>query len=119
MEKMVLEQYLKVLYPEVKAWVKERDPSTAADAARLVDTYVAAHKGPGTYQYAGQLRPHGGKSKGLGKGGGSGNYTQGQGSFRKPLVVEQTNPKTWTGHKAEVVCHNCGEAGHSHPFCPI
>uniref|UniRef100_A0A8C9ZEW1 SCAN box domain-containing protein n=1 Tax=Sander lucioperca TaxID=283035 RepID=A0A8C9ZEW1_SANLU len=28
MEKMVLEQYLKVLYPEVKAWVKERDPTT-------------------------------------------------------------------------------------------
>ena len=34
MERMVLEQYLKVLYSEVKAWIKGRD--TAAEAAKLV-----------------------------------------------------------------------------------
>lgn len=65
MEKMVLEQYLKVLYPEVKAWVKERDPTTAAMAAKLVDAHVSAHKGPGSYRYAGQRRLQGGKSEGF------------------------------------------------------
>ncbi|KAL2085547.1 hypothetical protein ACEWY4_018867 [Coilia grayii] len=45
METMVLEQYLRVLYPEVRTWVKERTPSTAAEAATLVENFVAAHKG--------------------------------------------------------------------------
>ncbi|KAJ8284610.1 hypothetical protein COCON_G00034600 [Conger conger] len=53
LEKMVLEQYFRVLYPEVRTWVRERDPETAAVAAELVDIYVSAHKGPGAYHYAG------------------------------------------------------------------
>ena len=44
-EMVVLEQYLRVLHTDVKIWVKERDPDTAEEAAVLVDTYVAAHKG--------------------------------------------------------------------------
>ncbi|XP_038564814.1 zinc finger protein 446-like [Micropterus salmoides] len=69
MEKMVLEQYLKMLYPEAKAWVKERDPTTAAMAAKLVDAYVSAHKGPGFYRYAGQRRLQGGGASGIKEGG--------------------------------------------------
>uniref|UniRef100_A0A8C5EVC6 SCAN box domain-containing protein n=1 Tax=Gouania willdenowi TaxID=441366 RepID=A0A8C5EVC6_GOUWI len=53
MEKMVLEQYLRVLYPELKIWVKEHSPATAAEAAKLVENFVAAHRGPRTYRYAG------------------------------------------------------------------
>lgn len=48
MENVVLEQYLRVLYPEVRTWVKEREPTTAAEAAKLVGIYIAAHKKPGT-----------------------------------------------------------------------
>eukprot|EP00064_Thunnus_orientalis_P008485 superscaffoldBa00001009_g8508 len=54
MEKIVLEHYLRVLYPEVKAWVE--DPETVAEAAELMEAYVTAHRGPGTYRYVGQLR---------------------------------------------------------------
>lgn len=119
MEKMVLEQYLKVLYPEVKAWVKERDPTTAAMAAKLVDAYVSAHKGQGSYLYAGQRRLQGGKSEGFLEGGGSSGHTQSQASYRKPSQIDQTNHRVWSGRKAEVVCYSCGEVGHTRPFCPV
>ncbi|GAA6080831.1 uncharacterized protein LOC120486734 [Tachysurus ichikawai] len=36
METMRLDSYMRVLYPEVRAWVKERDPITAEEAAKLV-----------------------------------------------------------------------------------
>lgn len=67
MENMVLEQYLKVLFPQVKSWVKMHNPERAEEAAELVDAYVTAHKGPGVYRYGGQLRPLEGKSEGFGK----------------------------------------------------
>lgn len=73
METMVLEQYLRVLYPEVRTWVKEQNP--AAEAATLVENFVAAHKGSKRYRYAvvwDQL-PWG-KSDGVGRGWGSGSY---------------------------------------------
>ncbi|KAL2087865.1 hypothetical protein ACEWY4_016693 [Coilia grayii] len=55
METLVLEQYLRVLYPDVRTWVRERNPKTAAEAAMLVESYVAAHRGPRGYRYAGVL----------------------------------------------------------------
>lgn len=42
METMVLEQCLPVLYPKVETWVKEHNPATAAEAAQLVENFVAA-----------------------------------------------------------------------------
>ncbi len=36
---------------------KERNPSTAAEAATLVEAYIATRKGPGNYRYAGILHP--------------------------------------------------------------
>ncbi|TWW71979.1 SCAN domain-containing protein [Takifugu flavidus] len=53
METMVLEQYLRILYPEVRTWVKERNPATAAEAATMVENFVAAHKGSKRFRYAG------------------------------------------------------------------
>ncbi len=47
METLLLEQYLRVLYPEVRTWVKERNSSTTPEAATIVESYIAARKGPG------------------------------------------------------------------------
>ncbi|XP_064206539.1 zinc finger and SCAN domain-containing protein 32-like [Anguilla rostrata] len=55
METVMLEQYLRVLQPAVKMWVKEHNPMMAEQAANLVEDFVAAHKGPGAYRYAGGL----------------------------------------------------------------
>lgn len=69
METMVLEQYRRVLCPEVRTWVKEHNPATAAKVARLVENFVAAHRGSRSYRYAGILdRQAQGKSVGPGRG---------------------------------------------------
>ncbi len=72
----MLEQYLRVLNPEVRTWVKERNPSTVAEAATLVEAYIAARKGPGNYRYAGILHPGRGNSEGIGVGSNSHNTSQ-------------------------------------------
>lgn len=41
METVILEQYLRVLYQDMRMWVKERNPKTAMEAANLVDIFVS------------------------------------------------------------------------------
>lgn len=41
-EIIILEQYLRMLSPELQVWIRERDPTTAAEAAALADVFVAA-----------------------------------------------------------------------------
>ncbi len=41
-EIMILEQYLRVLSPELQVWIKDHDSQTAAEAASLADVFVAA-----------------------------------------------------------------------------
>ncbi|RXN19685.1 zinc finger and SCAN domain-containing 9 [Labeo rohita] len=45
-ETIILEQYLRMLRPEVRVWVKENQPQTGEEAARLAERYVAAHQEP-------------------------------------------------------------------------
>ncbi|XP_063074189.1 uncharacterized protein LOC134464773 [Engraulis encrasicolus] len=91
METLVLEQYLRVLYPDVRTWVRERNPKTAAEAATLVESYVAAHRGPRGYRYAGVLEQSSrGKSVGFGKGVGSGtanSYSHSRAPPHPPQIV--------------------------------
>ncbi|KAG1955346.1 gag-pol fusion protein [Pimephales promelas] len=97
METLVLEQYMRVLYPEVRIWVKERNPSTAGEAADLVESYIAARKGSsGAFRYSGVFPEARGKS--VGSGGSSFSQTKAQ-SFKvtdpKPSlpVVTQKMPR--------------------------
>ncbi|KAL2086360.1 hypothetical protein ACEWY4_017419 [Coilia grayii] len=120
METMVLEQYLRVLYPEVRTWVKERTPSTAAEAATLVENFVAAHKGSKRYRYAGVLdRQPWGKSDGAGRGRGSGalpSYTP----HTLHTPPRNTPPPPQSSVKPQgVSCFNCGREGHKSPACPL
>lgn len=43
-EIIILEQYLRMLSPELQIWIKEHDPKSAADAAKLADVFVAARR---------------------------------------------------------------------------
>ncbi|XP_057188949.1 uncharacterized protein LOC130553809 isoform X1 [Triplophysa rosa] len=43
-EVIILEQFLRMLAPDLQVWIKERDPSSAAEAATLADTFVAARR---------------------------------------------------------------------------
>ncbi len=44
-EVIILEQYLRMLSPELQVWVGEHDPQSASQAATLADVFVAARKG--------------------------------------------------------------------------
>ncbi|KAK2858219.1 hypothetical protein Q7C36_006138 [Tachysurus vachellii] len=44
-ETVVLEQFLRVLPYEIRVWVKEHDPATGLDAAKLAQQYLHAHRG--------------------------------------------------------------------------
>lgn len=45
-ETLILEQYLRVLRPDVRTWVKEHQPPTGEEAAHLAERYLAAHREP-------------------------------------------------------------------------
>ena len=45
-ETLILKQYLRVLHPDVRAWVKEHQTTTGEEAAQLVERYLAAHREP-------------------------------------------------------------------------
>ncbi|XP_053733793.1 uncharacterized protein LOC128766297 [Synchiropus splendidus] len=41
---IVLEQFLKVLNPELRTWIKERDPKSSKEAAELAEAFLAARR---------------------------------------------------------------------------
>lgn len=118
METLVLEQYMRVLFPEIRTWVKERNPVTAAEAASLVEAYIAARKGSsGMLQYAGSLQSYRGKSGGL-RGS---VHLQSQAQIFKsahrkfiPNVAAQQSVS-----KDEIVRYNCTKPGHISSQCPL
>ncbi|XP_067281115.1 uncharacterized protein [Pseudorasbora parva] len=118
LETMVLEQYLRVLFPEVRTWVKERNPATAGEAASFVEAYITARKvSSGTLPYAGVLPSNRGKS--VGSGGSS--YSQLQTQILKPTHPRPKSPVTTFQalDKKDVICYNCAEPGHTSPHCPL
>lgn len=49
-EKMILEQFLDMLNPDLQVWVRERDPQTSMEAATLVEMFVTARRSRRDYQ---------------------------------------------------------------------
>ncbi|KAI4904670.1 hypothetical protein NFI96_001896 [Prochilodus magdalenae] len=51
-EVIILEQYLRMLAPELQIWIKEHNPCSASEAAMLADIFVAARRKaqPWTYR---------------------------------------------------------------------
>ena len=43
-EIVIMEQYLRMLSPELQIWIKEHNPGSAAEAATFADVFVAARK---------------------------------------------------------------------------
>ncbi|XP_043959103.1 uncharacterized protein LOC122823502, partial [Gambusia affinis] len=44
-ETMILEQFLRMVNPELEVWLREHDPKTAEKAAQLADVFTAARRG--------------------------------------------------------------------------
>ncbi|XP_023182633.1 uncharacterized protein LOC111606305 [Xiphophorus maculatus] len=102
-EIMILEQYLRMLSPELQVWIKEHNPKTAKEAAELADVFVAARrrnswafqswKKDGCHQSPAQPVSAVGKLPERERFGS-------KGQWKKPT------------------CYLCGQAGHTKPMCP-
>ena len=44
-ETIILEQFLRMVHPELEIWIREHDPKTTEEAARLAEVFTAARKG--------------------------------------------------------------------------
>ncbi|KAL7841368.1 hypothetical protein SRHO_G00250590 [Serrasalmus rhombeus] len=43
-EILILEQFMRMVSPDMAVWIKEHDPGTAEEAARLAEVYISAQK---------------------------------------------------------------------------
>ncbi|KAM4585655.1 uncharacterized protein V3H82_004627 [Fundulus diaphanus] len=56
-EILSLEQFYTSLSPELRVWVKERNPTSAQEAAELVENFLAARRGPKAFRHSFQQKP--------------------------------------------------------------
>uniref|UniRef100_A0A3Q3BI90 Gypsy retrotransposon integrase-like protein 1 n=1 Tax=Kryptolebias marmoratus TaxID=37003 RepID=A0A3Q3BI90_KRYMA len=109
---VVLEQFLRVLSPDLRTWVKERNPTTSKDAAEMAEAFLAArrpHKGYMTLKQS-SASLMGGKS-----GGGNGHR------FKYPKessTINSNNRVREFKQRGPLVCHSCGQTGHFKADCP-
>lgn len=106
-EMIILEQYLRMLSPELQVWVRERDPRTAADAASLADVFVAARKKNQPWSWT------------------TGSDSRRAPFHQKPVPGAGKSPKgdfpEVRRHnilRGPVICFQCGQEGHTRPACP-
>lgn len=96
-ETVILEQYLRVLRPDVRVWVKENQPQTGEEAARLAERYMAAHRDlPRTIK---------------------GTVTVGKGKVEEP--IDKTVGLPGKNSNASFICFYCQQPGHKASLCPL
>ena len=44
-ETLILEQFLRMVHPDLEVWIREHDPKTAEEAAHLAEVFSSARKG--------------------------------------------------------------------------
>ena len=125
-EAIILEQLLRVFPPEVRTWVKEREPTNGLEAAKLAAQYINARRSPVARSQ--QRQPHRGQAD-TRQDGPRGNYgTQGNGGFtryvQQPLSTSQGNVGAKCVQQAgsrygDIVCYYCHQLGHKASDCPL
>ncbi|XP_045899032.1 uncharacterized protein LOC123967029 isoform X2 [Micropterus dolomieu] len=111
-EILIMEQYLRMLSPELQVWVKEHGPKSAAEAATLADVFVAARKRGQPWSSMG------------GKAGKDSHrpipppYQQrsAPGVGKPPMRENKYAPPRAPNRLP--ICYLCGQEGHVKPMCP-
>lgn len=102
-ETLILEQFLRMVQPDLEVWIREHDPKTAEEAARLAEVFTSARKGSRNPTFArGSHHAQNCESKG-GEGSGLG---RGLSSSSKP-------------GRTEIRCYKCNGLGHTRYSCPL
>ena len=111
-EVLIMEQYLRMLSPELQVWVKEHGPKSAAEAATLADVFVAAREkgqpwssmggktGKDCYRPIPPQHPQRSAS-------GAGKPPMRENQYAPPRAPNRTP-----------ICYFCGQEGHIKPMCP-
>ncbi|KAL7825587.1 hypothetical protein SRHO_G00340830 [Serrasalmus rhombeus] len=105
-EILILEQFMRMVSPDMAVWIKEHDPGTAEEAARLAEVYISARKSTTGNSFS-QWTPRP-QSKSFGDGGVQGHAQSKSNAFSRQLGKSS---------KQEVKCYYCGEKGHTKPYC--
>ncbi len=109
---MILEQFLKMVHPELEVWIREHDPCNAEEAAQLAEVFTAARRGT-RYTTFGRDNHFAQRSKSTGGERGSG---QAQGrvfSSGRQFTSSNTNKPNparstpFRSPKQEVRCYLC------------
>ncbi|XP_056467069.1 uncharacterized protein LOC130405837 [Gadus chalcogrammus] len=120
---IVLEQFLRILSPELRVWVKEHNPQSSKQAAELAEAFIAARRHRKGYQVGNQETMNRRSQdaqrdfdrKPSGKSGGGGREFRGLSSpnSNSQQPIQPSKPRY------KIICHNCGQPGHIKPECPL
>ena len=109
-EIIILEQYLRMLSPELQVWIRERDPKTAFKAAELADIFVAARQQGQAWSQEHWRRTWDNEPapqrRHVSEGGG------------KPQHVDSQSMRAQKYSVKKPICYLCGVEGHTKPMCP-
>ena len=119
-ETLILEQFLRMVPPELEIWIREHGPGTAEEAARLAEVFTSARRGRRAATFGWENhQAHSSRSSGGEQGSGQ---PWGRGFSRDRQFTPQATshakkppPRT---PKQEVRCYHCNGLGHTKPFCP-
>ncbi|XP_014912289.1 uncharacterized protein LOC106962397 [Poecilia latipinna] len=104
---IILEQYFRMLSPELQVWIKERNPKDAAEAVSLADAFVAARRKTQSWAFRAAKR----EFMPIPGNGQTGNVNK-QSGKEKCFSPSQTKPVK------KPICYLCGQEGHTKPVCP-
>ncbi|XP_073721145.1 uncharacterized protein [Misgurnus anguillicaudatus] len=107
-EVIVLEQFLRMLSPELQTWIKEHDPSSAEEAARLADVFVAARRRTEPWSLNRWKTVRDKSSRRL-PSTPQGSRAASESSFKRTENSVSVS---------EIKCYKCGQLGHKKPMCP-
>nr|XP_054591237.1 uncharacterized protein LOC129155100 isoform X2 [Nothobranchius furzeri] len=115
-EMIVLEQFLRMLPPELQVWVQEHDPPSASKAASLAEVFVAARRKGQPWSYTAWKTS---KEKDNRR------TPYGQPQFQSAMATAGKGPSrdlrpdgVFPKQYKEPICYLCGLPGHTKPMCP-
>lgn len=109
-ETIILEQFLRMLSPELQVWIREHNPGSAMEAARLADVFVAARKkGQAWSHNAWKVSRDTRKIP-------QQNHLDSANTSTSKSSQSTTRPPKASGKK--LICYLCGLEGHTKPMCP-
>lgn len=121
-ELLILEQFLRMMNPEMEIWIRERDPKSAEEAAQLAEVFLSARTGSHSSAFYSDSR-FTGSSKSYGGDGGGQIQNRSHCNFRKPFSKPgvsrpNKNRQSFSNSRPDTRCYLCNGLGHTQYTCP-